>query len=337
MGNSLQKPAYDIENRGYIELGEHLPKRIKVTSSHPSLEQISITKETILDIYFIKSTSVAVLTSPKSKKYLLPLNSSTKFSPIYNPENNLDKALKGYSFKSIGQLLQASPRPAAISASTGYIYDGYDDIYSMNVDDIYVVKQSSSSDMLTCYDTLASKMVEFPCHLKCEITTNPYKFQLYPSNFFNELPLPTQVILQKFPPTKNLTILTATNITTMYSVIVSPDVLPSSPETYSTLVMFELALDLSVVDFEVIDLEDSEYQQLKEKATRLYSTFSSDQPKKITVCSKQYCCDELQQTLLKQRPGSDVSDEATNHYSLIPPQQPLSSECHNHCHSSIAT
>ena len=74
---------------------EDLPLRIKVNSVHSSLAQ-QLSVGTILDVFMIKKTETAILSFSSDKEYLLPLNSSVKFSPVYNPENDTKKALLGY-------------------------------------------------------------------------------------------------------------------------------------------------------------------------------------------------------------------------------------------------
>jgi len=38
-------------------------------------------------------------------KLSVPLNSSVKFSPLYDPRNNLEQAKRGFKFETVGDIL----------------------------------------------------------------------------------------------------------------------------------------------------------------------------------------------------------------------------------------
>ena len=43
-------------------------------------------------------------------KFSVPLNSSIRFSPLYDPRNNVDEAKRGFKFDTVGDIFSAKVR-----------------------------------------------------------------------------------------------------------------------------------------------------------------------------------------------------------------------------------
>lgn len=191
---------------------DSLPLRAEVITSHLSLQKYSITENTLLDIYSIKSVQVAVIRlsgDQSGKSYLLPLeDSNVKLSPLYNPEENVEKALTGYCYNNIQQVYTANPRPHAVFAAQACL--GVDCESSMETDDVYIVKEPvmllDGKVALICEDVTDdnnggpttnrnSSFKAFPVDLSCDLTTDPYRIFLKPSTICPHLKLPAEVLV----------------------------------------------------------------------------------------------------------------------------------------------
>lgn len=92
------------------EYGTKLPQVIVVHESLYGVCPGSLRDGQKLEVHFRKETSVVVMKLSR-KSYTVPVNSSFKFSILYNPNNDLVKARRGYLFETVTDLMKAVPLP----------------------------------------------------------------------------------------------------------------------------------------------------------------------------------------------------------------------------------
>ena len=56
-------------------------------------------------IHFLKRTKMVVIADANGHTYKFPLNSAVEFAPLYNPEDNFEKATRGYTFEFAGEII----------------------------------------------------------------------------------------------------------------------------------------------------------------------------------------------------------------------------------------
>lgn len=90
-------------------------------------------------IHFIKRRESVQIQDPKdNEEFLVPINSAIKFSIVYNPHNDEHKAMLGYNFSTVADIMSESPMP-----KMGLAHLKDPDILGMKSMEILVVKEVS--------------------------------------------------------------------------------------------------------------------------------------------------------------------------------------------------
>ena len=100
------------------------------------------------NLHFTKSVKVVVVeTLPQqgSTEYSIPLNSSIRFSPLYNPHENLEEAKKGYRFQSVAEILAQKVLPKLLRVTRGYT--GSNSENSLSESEIVLVLKSMKNKL----------------------------------------------------------------------------------------------------------------------------------------------------------------------------------------------
>lgn len=54
---------------------------------------------------------VETIDKEESTSYSIPVSTSIRFCPLYDPNDNLDEALKGFMFETVGEILSQKKLP----------------------------------------------------------------------------------------------------------------------------------------------------------------------------------------------------------------------------------
>ena len=74
-----------------------------------------------LNLHFIKHAKVVVIADSASGEVIyLPLNSAAKLSVLYDPDCNMQKAMSGYSYNTVRDLVAQKPLPSFIKATRSH-------------------------------------------------------------------------------------------------------------------------------------------------------------------------------------------------------------------------
>lgn len=57
----------------------------------------------------------------QSTRYSIPVSTSIRFCPVYDPNDNLDEALKGFLFETVGEILSRKKLPKVSDACTSQL------------------------------------------------------------------------------------------------------------------------------------------------------------------------------------------------------------------------
>ena len=79
-------------------------------------EDTSISEGDRFNVHFIKHTKIVTVEYDNGSRYHVPLNSAVQFGILYNPNNNLSDAMKGYRFETVADLLRMSTLPTVVFA-----------------------------------------------------------------------------------------------------------------------------------------------------------------------------------------------------------------------------
>ena len=237
---------------------KNLPLKVRFSSQNLYLEKHSLFTNTVLEVHCIKTTQAAILAC-QGKQYILPLSSFAEFSPLYNPDNDVKKALAGYQFFSVDHLLKTHPKPIAVYAIEGFLSDNVSS--TIYPGDIYIIDGSRKDcdATLICKDAQCSTLKRLPSHLPCTLTTDPKKLCMCPSEFILDMKLPAKVIysgpFQSVLQIESNRIFTVTEITTISSLIAT---VPPGAETVCCVEydVVEIYLDL-LVEIEVLSFSQT--------------------------------------------------------------------------------
>ena len=72
------------------------------------------------NVHFVKYTKIVTVEYDNGSRYHVPLNSAVQFGILYNPNNNLSDAMKGYRFETVADLLRMLIPPALVIARKAF-------------------------------------------------------------------------------------------------------------------------------------------------------------------------------------------------------------------------
>lgn len=115
----------------------------------------------VYNFHFIKKEKVMSIQDAAGNSFSVPLNTAIQFGLVYDPANDLKQAVKGYSFKSIGDLVDYPVPPKVIRATRRY--DTGDAKSSVESNEILIVKNIartmiSKKYSVKVHSTLTSKL-----------------------------------------------------------------------------------------------------------------------------------------------------------------------------------
>ena len=96
-----------------------LPAEIVVVEG-ANTSPVALCNEDILKVHRIKQQSMVLARANESQQYLIPFNAAIEFCVLYDPESNISKALKGYSFEKVSDLMLAEVRPKLVCARSSW-------------------------------------------------------------------------------------------------------------------------------------------------------------------------------------------------------------------------
>ena len=100
---------------------KELPIQVRVCKGYcgPS-EDTSISEGDRFNVHFVKHTKIVTVEYDSGSRYHIPLNSAIPFGILYNPDNCLSDAMKGYRFETVADLLRMSTLPVVIFARKAF-------------------------------------------------------------------------------------------------------------------------------------------------------------------------------------------------------------------------
>ena len=98
---------------------ELLPCEIMVVEG-ANTPPVTLSSEDILNVHRICEQNMVLARANESQQYLIPLNAAVEFCVLYDPESNVSKALKGYSFEKVSDLMSVEVRPKLVCARSSW-------------------------------------------------------------------------------------------------------------------------------------------------------------------------------------------------------------------------
>ena len=109
----------------FVELYSNaLPQMVRVVSGFASVREPGCD---CLSIVEANCSQVVAAETADGEAFLLPLNTTTKLSLIYNPTGDPREAVQGFVFKTVADLKVISPRPRLVCTKNSWIDPDHDD------------------------------------------------------------------------------------------------------------------------------------------------------------------------------------------------------------------
>ena len=157
--------------------GSSLPLHVRVESGYCGNElQYVISAGDEFFIHLVKQRKVVTLTDSNCCNYTIPSNTPVQIAPLYNPNDNIDEALKGFTFDSVADITSLHTLPKLLRVTKSF--HGSDSKCSVEEGELLVVKKISRTPMmrklvLKVYSVTANEVKVLNEDCMGQFTTNP--------------------------------------------------------------------------------------------------------------------------------------------------------------------
>ena len=193
-----------MANSDEMSLGEfvcqhqnYFPVRIRVSRGfYGTSDQWSISEDEYFNVHFIKKTKVVLAWDSCFGSYNIPLNSSAQFGFLFMlEEDNVSKALKGYIFPTVGDILSAQSLPPIVKAQANS--SGKSPEQSVKAGDLLLVQGNKGllRKTLKCLDIKTGLHKSLHSSCKGDFTTNPNETLLFLPEIIEHFPLPANFVM----------------------------------------------------------------------------------------------------------------------------------------------
>ena len=117
-----------------------LPLRVGVCNGFcSSATDLSISQNEKFNLHFVKHTRVIVMRDSEIREeYSVPLNSSVRFGIVYDPIQDEKRALQGFYFETVGELIAMKQLPTVVCATKAYSGSSFES--SVEANEILLIK-----------------------------------------------------------------------------------------------------------------------------------------------------------------------------------------------------
>ena len=165
------------------------PLRIKVLSGYYGFPY-SISNEEVIDIKRKIEMEVIIAVTNHLQQFSIPVNLKYLVSVVHNYHNDMQKAIAGYEYKSVADLMLANPCPKVVCARNGYgnLLEQNEELI---VKELTVVNDET---MLNVYSMKHKITKLLPKHCIGEFSTCPMLHKLHVSDIVKHKLFPCTVI-----------------------------------------------------------------------------------------------------------------------------------------------
>ena len=154
-------------------------------------ERSSVSEGDIYNIHFVKKAKAVIVRDCSKVDYRIALNSSVKFGVLHNPEGNVQKALDGYKYPKVSDIMAMSPLPKAIRATVEFKGTAVDNTVEKN--EIYITKEikpNGNHRCLVVYSVTKSILKYLFESCEAHFSTKPYDVRLFLPEILEHFPQP---------------------------------------------------------------------------------------------------------------------------------------------------
>ena len=263
-----------LRPEGVVQLSEFitrysalLPCQVKVLEDSPSVPTQS-PSDRIINLHFIKHAKVVVVTDTSSdKKLSVPLNSTAKFSIIYDPSSDLDEAMNGYQFDSVKEMLSKKPLPLIVQATRSF--QGNTTLSSVENGEILLIRgiKTFLRNKQLRVQNLKGETKQLSEKCSGSFTTDPEQLSLSLSQLLKlDISLPVRAVVYDKTAGKRSVVVLERIAGETYLIASYPNWLHKE--------YFELSSDVTI-KVEPVELDSGSRQELIRATHTLFHSFSS--------------------------------------------------------------
>lgn len=277
------------------QYNDKLPLTIEVKTGYlGECSRLTLSQFEKLDIHFVKCTNV-VNAKLSALNVSIPVNSILEFSLLYNPNDNVDEAFRGFTFETVADLLRAKIQPKFVCCMKSW----KNDKYSISDRELLIIKgkcavQKTSDTQGICmvvYSMTSSTEITLPLDCEGHLTTNPNYLHLYLAEYMQHVTnlFPCEVCLytqkpgvrmhiEGMPQRFTTSVITLTGTSTETTLVAS-SALPGLNDT-----IMEIPIDIPEVKIAVLESTDTQQKkQLYENSCQVLQNYN---PRNVLQCVK---------------------------------------------------
>lgn len=172
------------------QYGEALPIQVRIVESSQTVGGAGFYVDEIYNVHLVTATDGVSMTDGKGLLVLVSTHSSTQFGVIFNPQADLDKAVKGYMFESVEDVVGCVQLPRVLCATKAY--KSHSPASSVEAGEVLIVNNAeippqSNAAVLTTFsiDEQVTKKLQAEC--KGHFVTDPSCIKLHLSTILQHL------------------------------------------------------------------------------------------------------------------------------------------------------
>ena len=173
---------------------DKFPLRMRIVKGFcgSTLRTTIATTETY-DVHFVKKTKVIIVKDTAHTQYSIPLNSAIEFGLVFNPENKLNRATEGYTYRKVVDIIALSTMPKVIYSQLAI--RGNDDKSTVFAKEILIIKgvhkpKHRGKRSLKVFSMMSRSEKILPEGYCGQFSTQPFLVKLHLSDIMEYLPDP---------------------------------------------------------------------------------------------------------------------------------------------------
>ena len=263
-----------------------LPVQIKVMVGYlGESSRVTLSAQDRLNIHFLKHVKVVCVENEYGSRYSIPIYSSIEFCLIYDPEGNREKALRGYSFQKVSDILSMSPLPKCICV--GKQWKEQDDKSGLSNGEVLVLHKVSKPKLmgkkvLRVHSMTTNSMKQLPEDCVGNFTTRPELIHFYLPELIKQVPdlFPTKTCVysdrkgnlsqqqsMEVPSHLGSTVFTMVKEDTE-STLVATTVVENASESHDQLPLIDIPVNLPDVEVLPQNITDAQETEILYDKTR---------------------------------------------------------------------
>ena len=262
-----------------------LPLQITVKKGyHGSDERHSVAADDVYNVHFVKRTKVVVLQEGRDVTFTVPLNSVVKFAPVFNPNDDPEEAMRGFTFERVSDIMAQKTLPKIVRALKPHVK--VDPVSTIEQNEMFVVQKVVLVGMrkkaLQVFSVMRGEEKLLPSDSVGGFTTEPQLTCIYLpeiiNRFLSDFPLDVLVVMndgglnQDIPYYLTTEISRLTGVDSETSLIVSTSWGQNEKVSDEDQMPIDIPVDLPI-EVAVCQPDDGKESDLSRSTKKLFERF----------------------------------------------------------------